>query len=242
MEERRLSLFDGAQRSVAREASPSPRVARSCGLPPIALPRDNDAAALALACEAAKLEAACDPGCVDLYFAAAVRQWQKLAELGAMPTSDDLLHRARTYNAELAKLLVTAQRFGRFDAVNGLHVLHEGQMLAIPVAFYGFAWSPEDFNQLELVGDYEPAKYVKKVRSDGVGAPLVVRRIRPADERFFRCVQPFAATAVLRPIAKLEPVPDQVSIGDEVDDRRRRRDKRRPNLQPRRGRFRSGVL
>jgi hypothetical protein len=159
---------------------------------------------LELAQRAATLEAAHDPGCVDLYFAAAWRNWQCLATLGDLPANSDLLEQSPAYNACLAKLLVTAQKFHRLDPNTGLCVFHEGQQLTIPVELYGFAWSPEDFNQLELVGEYELSKGAKNTRTSGVGVPLVVVRRRSYDEQFFRRIQPFAATAVLRTRASSE--------------------------------------
>src|SRR3569833_1361739 len=154
---------------------------------------------LQLAQRAAALEAAHDPGCVDLYFAAAWRNWQCLATLGDLPANSDLLEQSPAYNACLAKLLVTAQKFHRLAPNAGLCVFHEGRQLTIPVELYGFAWTPEDFNQLELVGEYELSKGAKETRTSGVGVPLDVVRRRSYDEQFFRRVQPFAATAVLRP-------------------------------------------
>lgn len=147
---------------------------------------------------ASQLEAAGDPACVDLYFAATCRRWTHVSALGEHPTRDDLVFESKAYNASLAKLLVTAQRFGRLDAATGLHVVQNDRPLTVPVHLHGFAWTTEDFNELELVGDYRLTAYTKSVRSDGVGVPLLVRRCRAEDERFFRRVQPFSATAVLR--------------------------------------------
>src|SRR5262249_39159718 len=135
-----------------------------------------------LAQQASALEAACDAACVDLYFALTCRQWLDVASLGDRPGRADLLEEAEIYNASLAKLLVTAQRFHRLDPVTGLQVIHAGRPLTIPVERYGFSWTAEDFNELELVGDYRLSKTSKSVRTVGVGVPLVVRRHRSADE------------------------------------------------------------
>ncbi|MBA4020370.1 MAG: hypothetical protein C0483_24680 [Pirellula sp.] len=147
---------------------------------------------------AGRLEAAGNSACVDRYFEVVCRQWLHVASLGDQPTHDDLVCESKAYNAALAKLLVTAQRFHRLDPVTGLHVVQHERPLTIPVELHGFAWSAEDMNDFELVGEYRLNGYTKPVRSDGVGVPLLVRRCRAEDERFFRRVQPFSATAVLR--------------------------------------------
>jgi pimeloyl-ACP methyl ester carboxylesterase len=151
-----------------------------------------------LARQASVLEAACDPTCVDLYFAATCRRWQEIATLGDRPAKSDVREESRTYNAYLAKLIVTAQRFHRLDPTTGLQVFDNGQPLTVRVDRYGFRWTAEDFNELELVGDYRVSTHGKAIRNDGLGVPLVVQRCRPTDEQFFRREQPFAATAVLR--------------------------------------------
>ena len=160
-------------------------------------PVEGDTAAAELTTRAAVLEAACDPACVDLYFAATCRQWRHVESLGEYPTHDDLLHESRTYQACLAKLLVTAQRFGRFDTL-GLRVFVRDQPVVVPISLHGFAWTAEDFNALELVGENRLGKHAQAVRTEGVGVPLVVLRKRPEEEEFHRHIQPFAATAVLR--------------------------------------------
>lgn len=166
---------------------------------------------------ARRLEVKGDPACVDLYFAATCRQWLHVSSLGEQPTRDDLVYESRAYNAALAKLLVTARRFRRLDPVSGLHVVQDDRPLTIPVELHGFAWSAEDFNELELVGDYRLNGYTKPVRSEGVGVPLLVLRCRAEDERFFRRVQPFSATAVLRMRAVEFATTDAAEIASEPD-------------------------
>ncbi|MCE9605532.1 MAG: alpha/beta fold hydrolase [Planctomycetia bacterium] len=121
-----------------------------------------------------------------------------VAALGEQPTHDDLIFESKAYNVDLAKLLATAQRFGRLDPASGLRVVQGDRLITIPVELHGFAWTAEDFNQIELVGDYRLTSYARPVRTEGVGVPLLVRRCRTEEERFYRRVQPFSATAVLR--------------------------------------------
>ena len=161
-------------------------------------PLSNEPTTSELARQASMLEAAHDPACVDLYFAATCEHWQHVARLGDQIALNDLLHEAQTYHASLAKLLVTAQRHGRLDPGTGLHVVHRNQPLTIPVELHGFAWTAEDFNDMELVGEYQLSKHAKSTQTDGIGVPLVVRRRRCENEAFYRKVHPFAATAVLR--------------------------------------------
>jgi pimeloyl-ACP methyl ester carboxylesterase len=161
-------------------------------------PVHDGPSAVELAQRASVLEAACDPMCVDLYFSATWKTWQCVAELGPQPSRTDLVAQSQAYDACLAKLLMTAQRYRRLDPTTGLTVFHDGQPLTIPVQLHGFQWTAEDFNQLEVIGEYELTKTAKEVTMSGVGVPLVVVRRRCYDEQFYRRVQPFAATAVLR--------------------------------------------
>ncbi len=151
-----------------------------------------------LAKTASVLEAAGDPACVDVYFEAVCRGWLDLEALGKDIATDDYLYAAGTYHASLAKLLTTAQRYRRWNPTSGLQIFHDGQRMTVPVERFGFAWGAEDFNSFELIGEYRLSKYDKPVRSDGLGVPLVVKRVRSEREEFFRRIQPFSATAVLR--------------------------------------------
>ena len=150
-----------------------------------------------LTMEAAALETAGDAACVDRYFAATCHQWRHVECLGETPTLDDLSYESRTYQACLAKLLISAQRFGRFDSI-GLKTFVQGKLVVVPISLYGFAWRAEDFNAFEVVGENRLGKHAQVVRTEGIGVPLVVLRKRTEEEKFYRHVQPFAATAVLR--------------------------------------------
>jgi pimeloyl-ACP methyl ester carboxylesterase len=169
-------------------------------------PLDSGESGADLALQASMLEEAHDPACVDLYFAAACQAWQHVAALGELPARSDLLCESKPYHACLAKLLMTAQRFHRLDPTSGLQVFYQNQSLTIPVELHGFAWKAEDFNELELVGDYKLGNGARSVRTDGIGVPLVVLRHRCEHEQFYRKIQPFAATAVLRTRCAVETV------------------------------------
>jgi pimeloyl-ACP methyl ester carboxylesterase len=151
-----------------------------------------------LAKTASALEAAGDPASVDFYFEAVCQGWLDLEALGEDIATDDYLHAAGTYHASLAKLLMTAQRYHRWDPTSGLQIFRQGQPLTVQVERYGFTWGAEDFNAFELIGEYRLSKYDKALRSEGLGVPLVVKRVRCEREEFFRNTQPFSATAVLR--------------------------------------------
>ncbi len=167
-----------------------------------------------LAQHASVLEAAKDPSCVDHYFAAVCAGWEMIVAQGNDPAADELLERASIYHASLAKLMQTAQQFGRFDPRHGLHVTSNGQPLTIPASLYGFSWSTADFNELQLVGDYQLGKQLSTIRSPGIGVPLVVIRRRPTQERFFRKDQAFAATVVLRVRDEVVASPNEIAPDD----------------------------
>ena len=122
-----------------------------------------------LAAEAAAHEEAGDPACVDLYFAATLQSWQYVAALGEYPGHFELLCRTKTYDACLAKLLATAQRFHRLDPLTGLRVFYNHQPLTIPVQLHGFAWSVED-SQPARIGRRLSAWQGGKVRYEPKGS------------------------------------------------------------------------
>ncbi|MBS0210199.1 MAG: alpha/beta fold hydrolase [Planctomycetes bacterium] len=162
---------------------------------------------LVLAREASNLEAAGDALCVDAYYAAACQAWREVAALGRKPSRTELAEVSQPYHACVAKLIVTADRFHKIDPDRGLQVLDHGRQVIVPIERLGFAWSSEDFNGFELVGEYKIGKRSPTTRTTGLGVPLVVKRLRCQRDEFYREVQPFAATAVLcprepRPIAQ----------------------------------------
>ncbi len=139
------------------------------------------------------------PCCVDSFFEAAASGWRYLEWSADTPPGDSRRNRAwQLYHSSLARLIETAQKFGRLNPSGGLSVKTPGGMLDVPVAYHGFAWQPSDFNSLVLVGDYRAPDLSHKHRHVGLGVPLVAIRQRQHEERFRGKRQYFAATAVLR--------------------------------------------
>ena len=178
------------------------------------LPQDEpELAAIHVATrQALALEAAHQPECVDAYFFAAVAAWSALFPTGADLRADDVGDAAALlYHANLAKFIATGQRFNRLDPRRGLEVQHAGRRLYTPTAYHGFAWRPDDFDCLELVGDYRSGELTHLYRKSGLGLPVVVVRRRAEREQFYRPEQSFAATALLQPsgprVAADSPLP-----------------------------------
>jgi len=151
---------------------------------------------------AVALEQAGQLTCVDAYYAATVSSYQVLVGGAFDPTCSLEMTRAwQLYHACLAKLVVTAERSGRLDPVQGLQVVGPAGPTCVGVDYHGFAWQPFDFNHFEIVGDYDAPALERTYRQDGLGVPLVVVRKRACQERFFRKQQPFPATVLLLPRA-----------------------------------------
>ena len=137
------------------------------------------------------------PDCVDRYFAAAVSAWQQIEaqlSVGGQPSfrADEL------YRSSLAKLLITAQRFGRWQPQQCQLTLANSNPLALPASYQGFTWGSKEFQDLQPCGDYESPKLSQAFRSRGLGIPLVVVRQTNSPQPFTQREQTFAATAVLR--------------------------------------------
>jgi pimeloyl-ACP methyl ester carboxylesterase len=129
--------------------------------------------------------------CVDLYFHAACVSLRAAECGGRLPAAD--LHRS-----SLLGLLRTAQRYGRFDPLNGIAVRDtRGRLFLVGVDFHGFAWSASDFHDLRSARDYQDHDLRNHYFAPGWGVSLVVVRHTRRESASFRPDQPFAATAVL---------------------------------------------
>ncbi len=145
-----------------------------------------------------QLEDEGDAGCVDHYFQATTWAWTSIEP--SLATASPPPARAWSlYHSALTKLLVTAQRFGRWRPGQGLLVTGPAGPATIPSSYHGFTWVPADFNDLHPVGDYRSPYLNRSFRASGLGVPIVaVHRNHPA-RPFTQAKQSFPATVVLRP-------------------------------------------
>jgi pimeloyl-ACP methyl ester carboxylesterase len=157
------------------------------------------AAAEAQLGNADELEAADNEGCVAAYFSASWLAWQAIIH---EPAEAHAATCRGVYNTSVAKLLASAQRFGRLDAARGLVIDGGNRTQTVPVIHYGFAWLAADFQRLHP----PPAGHVpllsRRYGCSGIGVGCVVERNRNPcngiEARFFPEKSFFAATAVLR--------------------------------------------
>ncbi len=137
------------------------------------------------------------PKCVDLYYDAATRAWRALER--ELTTAGKASSRAaELHRSAVAKLLITSQRFGRWDPCHGLSISTRSGTTILPVSFQGFTWGPEEFQQLLPAGDYEAPNLSRAFRDRGLGVPLAVVRHVANPQPFTQKEQTFAATALLR--------------------------------------------
>ena len=95
------------------------------------------------------------------------------------------------------------QTHGRLDPRQGL-IIEDGRgRRVVPIEFHDFAWSPSDFQQWIIVGNYSHRSISEPKTSAGVGVPLVMVRRKPAgaghESDFLPPEATFAATAILEP-------------------------------------------
>ena len=148
----------------------------------------QDLYAEALQCE----RAGCD-SCVDLYFRVALATCRHDRQSCRHCRQFDM------HKSALAKLVLTSQRFKRFDAGEGLRVVLDGVQVWVPISYHGFVWKPDDFHVLTPVGNYRTNAFKNVHRRSGVGIPLVVTRCGRMDGSFLPDRSDFAATLRLRP-------------------------------------------
>ena len=138
-------------------------------------------------------EAACQPACIDHYFAAATLAWPCYANaVGTESRAEEL------YQSAVQLFIESAVRFGRFNRSQGV-LLTNGQL--VPATYCGFVWQPEDFCKFLPVGSYDSPRLANRYASAGIGVPYVVLAPTPARHAFTNFGQPFAATAVVSPSA-----------------------------------------
>jgi pimeloyl-ACP methyl ester carboxylesterase len=86
------------------------------------------------------------------------------------------------YNNGLAKCIRAAQRIGRLDPRQRLHLpTHNGQGFTLSVVHHGFPWRAEEFGPLRFCADYEVVGLNNHFRTYGLGVPLI--GIRDASAR-----------------------------------------------------------
>lgn len=165
---------------------------------PIAVSLVATPTAPAALAQAQELDRRGDARSVDLYYQAAVQspiapQAGPVADAGE-PQS------GQVYRQALAGLIDAGQRYGRLDPRRQLIVV-DGGTRVIPIRYLGFAWRPDDFSRLASAEGQTTRDIAHHYATPGVGLPLVGERIAAcSQETFFRPWQPFAVTAVLRPV------------------------------------------
>ncbi|MFW6169495.1 MAG: hypothetical protein ACODAD_03325 [Planctomycetota bacterium] len=136
--------------------------------------------------------------CVDLYFEGVAFSWNFLQSPGA-PRHPEYSEAWKVYHRSLARLIGSAQRFGRLDPQGTLEVNTPMGTRTIAMSYHGFPWQPGDFTRVEVVADSGRKKLQHHYRRRGLGVPLVVVRKSSGNERFLDDTTPFNATAILRP-------------------------------------------
>ena len=138
-----------------------------------------------------------DPRCVDEFFNAAQHAWGVVEE--AARENLDLHGRAtEIYHSSLTAVVSEGTKFCRLDARRGLRIHTPNGWSFVPIIHHGFPRSAEDFDELEVVGEYSVPQLNNIYRREGVGVPVVVVRNREQSDSFQRKRQAFAATIVLR--------------------------------------------
>jgi pimeloyl-ACP methyl ester carboxylesterase len=85
------------------------------------------------------------------------------------------------YNTGLSKCIRAAQRVGRLDPRQELHLpCPNGQEFTLSVTHHGFAWRPEEFGPLLFCADFEVVGLASHFRGYGLGVPLIGTRLATA--------------------------------------------------------------
>jgi pimeloyl-ACP methyl ester carboxylesterase len=90
------------------------------------------------------------------------------------------------YNTGLAKCIRSAQRVGRLDPRQQLHLpTPDGKGFILSVVHHDFPWKPEEFGPLLFCADYDVVGLANHYRGYGLGVALIGTRVpdAPAGER-----------------------------------------------------------
>jgi pimeloyl-ACP methyl ester carboxylesterase len=150
--------------------------------------------------QAIKSEKQCDAMCVDYFFQAATLAWPDV-ERQVFKCGKPSGRATEIYRASLCKLIYNGQHYCRFDPSRGLDLQTESGQITIPIAYQGFPWRPDEFDQLVTVNQTSSKDLNTWYRCDGLGVATIAFHNRRSCERFRREQQAFAATVVLRPVA-----------------------------------------
>ncbi len=81
------------------------------------------------------------------------------------------------YNASLTRCIRAAQRVGRLDPRQTLHLpTCDGRGFTLSVVHEGFLWKPEEFGYLLFCEDYQSNGLANHHRTYGLGVPLIATR------------------------------------------------------------------
>jgi pimeloyl-ACP methyl ester carboxylesterase len=86
------------------------------------------------------------------------------------------------YNDGLAKCIAAAQKIGRLDSRQQLHLpTADGKGFTLSVTRDGFPWHPEEFGPLLFCSDYEVVGLANQFKTYGLGVPLIGTRVAAAN-------------------------------------------------------------
>lgn len=84
------------------------------------------------------------------------------------------------YNTSLAKCIRAAQRVGRLDPRQELHLPGVGGDFTLSVVHHGFPWQPAEFGPLLFCADYTVVGLDNQYRGYGLGVALIGTRVHDA--------------------------------------------------------------
>jgi pimeloyl-ACP methyl ester carboxylesterase len=163
--------------------------------------------------EAMRLDAEDSPAAVEAYLQAALAAWPAVEAMAhilisGVPSGETAIaaelpdsREAELYESAVVGLLVSAQKYGRWNPVTGLVAMTPHGMAPVETTFHGFVWSPSEFGQIVPVGHEASTALKRDYRRTGLGVPLVVVRNDAGAQRpFIEPSRQFAATALVRPV------------------------------------------
>lgn len=132
--------------------------------------------------------------CVDWYVQAAAQSWQILEANRFASLLNDQHRELEFYNMSVAKLVNSAQTFGKFDPNHGVK-LASGSIL--PMRFSKMTFGPSEISRIEVVGQYKKTQErMRRHGQNGIGVPVICHV--KTERKFMEAESTIVATAILR--------------------------------------------
>ena len=137
---------------------------------------------------------------VELFLRSTVAAWDAIEITDPDRSQKEYARLTDLYHSSLVKFVQFAEEFGRRDPNKGIRIHSPTGATWLPVNLRGFAWAPEDFDDLLTIGSTDNEELGEHHCRSGWGVPLVGLRLNHR-ERYSCRNTAFPITCLLHPVS-----------------------------------------